>query len=310
MGCRHGLSHRRRPLPRDRDFERSGRRQPRLCRPRAGATRGDAAAIERIVGAVVGAVDVPVTADIEAGYRWSAEELVDRLVTAGVAGFNIEDTDHRTGELDEIGRHADRLRAIRTVLDASGVSLMLNARVDVFPYHIANPTASLEEGIRRARRYAEAGADCGYPILLTDSELIRSFVDAVDPVAVNVLLAPATPPLPSHEICASAGSASQPACSGPCSASSANSQNASMLATDPPCSAGSGWCGRVLDVGVAPLTSTAGGQDHCVAGRPGLRTRAGARCRSMGSARTPTVVAGGYVRSWPPPRRRSPTWQA
>src|SRR5207244_9119414 len=43
-------------------------------------------------------VDVPVTADIEAGYGLPPEEIVRRLLAAGAVGCNLEDTDHASGK--------------------------------------------------------------------------------------------------------------------------------------------------------------------------------------------------------------------
>ena len=48
------------------------------------------AAVRRITAAV----EVPVTADVEAGYRLEPVELVGRLLGAGAVGMNLEDTDH------------------------------------------------------------------------------------------------------------------------------------------------------------------------------------------------------------------------
>jgi 2-methylisocitrate lyase-like PEP mutase family enzyme len=138
------------------------------------------------------AVDVPVTADVESGYGWVPAELVDRLTTAGIAGCNLEDTDHSTGELRAAGEQAEYLRSVRDALDAAGADLVLNARVDTF-LHPDDPTRQLEAGIERARAYADAGADCVYPIVLTDADALRTFVDALRPTPVNALLLPATP---------------------------------------------------------------------------------------------------------------------
>src|SRR5215217_1129647 len=55
------------------------------------------------VGRISRAVDVPVTADLEAGYGLPADELVDRLLGAGAVGLNIEDTDHSRW-LNDAGR--------------------------------------------------------------------------------------------------------------------------------------------------------------------------------------------------------------
>ena len=50
-------------------------------------------------GRVARAVSVPVTVDAEAGYGMEPRELVDRLLEIGAVGCNLEDTDHRAGEL-------------------------------------------------------------------------------------------------------------------------------------------------------------------------------------------------------------------
>ena len=51
------------------------------------------AAVTRIVRAV----RIPVTADMEAGYGLEPADLADRLLGAGAAGCNLEDSDPVTG---------------------------------------------------------------------------------------------------------------------------------------------------------------------------------------------------------------------
>jgi 2-methylisocitrate lyase-like PEP mutase family enzyme len=46
-----------------------------------------------VVARIARSVSVPVTADVEAGYRLSPKELVKRLLDAGAVGCNLEDTD-------------------------------------------------------------------------------------------------------------------------------------------------------------------------------------------------------------------------
>jgi 2-methylisocitrate lyase-like PEP mutase family enzyme len=130
------------------------------------------------VGRIVRAVEVPVTADLEAGYGLAASELVAGVREAGAAGLNLEDTDPRSRTLVDPGAQAERLGAVRD----AGPELVLNARVDVFVRG-----ASFEEGVARARAYLAAGADCVYPIGLEDLDAIGAFVAAVQrPVNVHV----------------------------------------------------------------------------------------------------------------------------
>lgn len=50
----------------------------------------------------------------------------------------------------------------------------------------------MEEAVGRARSYQAAGVDCVFPILLSDTEAIAAFVDAVQ-VPVNILARPQAP---------------------------------------------------------------------------------------------------------------------
>ena len=141
------------------------------------------------------AVDVPVTADAEAGDGLPVEDLVGRLLDAGIAGLNIEDSDHQAGTgLIDAARQADRLAAIKEAGRRSGVDLVVNARIDVFLHGGGDVAAQLAAAHTRAHAYAEAGADCVFPIGLRDSRVIEAFVQDVG-VPVNILSYPGVPPL-------------------------------------------------------------------------------------------------------------------
>jgi 2-methylisocitrate lyase-like PEP mutase family enzyme len=66
------------------------------------------AAIARIVRAV----DAPVSADVEAGYGLAAHELVERLLSAGAVGCNLEDSRPSTGSLVAVEVQADWLEDV------------------------------------------------------------------------------------------------------------------------------------------------------------------------------------------------------
>jgi len=132
---------------------------------------------------IADAVALPVTADLEDGYGLSPEEFVDRLANAGACGANLEDTDHhRAGALVDADRHAVRIAAIKAAARARGFDPLINARVDVHLYK-----GPIDEGLKRARKYFDAGADCVYPILLSDVSAIREYV-ALGPT--NILYGP------------------------------------------------------------------------------------------------------------------------
>jgi 2-methylisocitrate lyase-like PEP mutase family enzyme len=137
---------------------------------------------------ITAAVDVPVTADLEAGYDLEPADLVDAVIDAGAVGCNIEDTDHAHGDrLVDAASQAAYLAGIRAAADGRGVRIVLNARIDAIIRHRErDPVAALDEVIRRARLYLEAGVDCVYPISLRDPTLVAQLVKALDDRPVNV----------------------------------------------------------------------------------------------------------------------------
>jgi 2-methylisocitrate lyase-like PEP mutase family enzyme len=130
---------------------------------------------------IVAAVDVPATADCEAGYGLEPDAFVEGLLAAGAVGCNLEDTDHATGALRDPVAQAAYVAAVKDAGRAAGVDLVLNARVDV---HVRGGT--FEDGLLRARAYREAGADCVYPIFCHDEEQIAAYVEAAAVVNVHV----------------------------------------------------------------------------------------------------------------------------
>ena len=145
-----------------------------------------------VIARITRCVSVPVTADVEAGYRLSPTDLVERLLDAGAVGCNLEDSDHHGGAgVVDAGENAERLRAVRQAASKAGVDIVLNARVDVLGLE-GDRRELFEEAVRRARLYLGAGADCVFPIRLADDESIGEFVRRVEG-PVNVVGAGAPP---------------------------------------------------------------------------------------------------------------------
>lgn len=140
------------------------------------------------------AVSIPVTVDLEAGYGLSPEELVRRAIEIGAAGFNLEDTNHRAGDLVEVGEHAQRVAAVRRAVDASGVPLVINARTDAFILRKGTKEDQIAQSIDRGNRYLDAGADCVYPIGMLDEAAIEALVRSIRG-PINVMKLPGSPPL-------------------------------------------------------------------------------------------------------------------
>jgi len=155
-----------------------------------GYTDGKAPGAEMLAASarIAGAVDVPVTADIEDGYGLPPAELVSRLLEAGIIGCNLEDSEPATRTLRDPAAQADYLAAVR---QAAGPELVLNARVDVFIRPLADGADPVAEAVRRARTYLAAGADCVYPILAPADSIARLVADIDGPV--NAMARPGGP---------------------------------------------------------------------------------------------------------------------
>jgi 2-methylisocitrate lyase-like PEP mutase family enzyme len=153
---------------------------------------GEKAPIEEMFAAlarIARVVDVPVTADVETGHGLESDELVDYLFAAGAVGCNIEDTERPKGRtLVPVEVHAERIASIKEAGRSAGVDVVVNARVDVFARRVGEPEQRVELALDRARHYADAGADCVYPILADEASL-TAFVAGYSG-AVNAAPAP------------------------------------------------------------------------------------------------------------------------
>jgi 2-methylisocitrate lyase-like PEP mutase family enzyme len=134
-------------------------------------------------------VDMPVSADFEAGFAREPAEVAANVrlaVATGIAGLSIEDS---TGDpaqpLFDLPLAIDRVRAARQAIDDSGTGVLLTGRSEGF---IAG-RPDLGETIRRLTAYAGAGADCLYAPGIRERPEIAAIVAAVAPRPVNVLVA-------------------------------------------------------------------------------------------------------------------------
>jgi len=142
------------------------------------------------LGRIARSVAVPVSADLEDGYGLSADELVDRMLSAGVVGANLEDSEYRsTGPLVATADQAARIAAVAGAAHRAGVDLVLNARVDVFVRAVGPPEGRLSLALERCRAYLDAGATCVYPITADDDQTVAALVAGAGG-PVNVMARP------------------------------------------------------------------------------------------------------------------------
>jgi len=151
-----------------------------------------------VVGRVARAVQVPVTADMEAGYGTTPKAMAETalaLIAAGAVGLNLEDV---TGDDEsshvELQLQLEKIRAIRDASAAAGVPLVINARTDVYLMPIGLVETRFERTVDRLRAYAKAGADCVFAPAVKDAQTIAKLVKAVE-APLNILLMPGAPNL-------------------------------------------------------------------------------------------------------------------
>lgn len=135
---------------------------------------------------IVRGIKVPVSADIEAGYAATTDELrrnIADIIGAGVAGINLED--QLAGKLRPFEDACARVRAAREAADRAGVPIIINARTDVF--HVAmEPEERFDEAVKRAKAYLEAGASSIFVFGVADLPTISRLVGAI-PAPINVV---------------------------------------------------------------------------------------------------------------------------
>lgn len=139
---------------------------------------------------IADAVDVPVSVDIESGYKKSAKTLIAGLLEAGAVGLNIEDTVHsEDGRMRSEDEHAKVIKKLRKAADAAGVAVVINARTDVFKNKYGSEEARVDIAIERMLACAEAGANSLYPVAFHDEATLKRICDAL-PLPVNAIANP------------------------------------------------------------------------------------------------------------------------
>ena len=150
-----------------------------------------------VVRRIAGAVQVPVTADVEAGYGTRPEDAARtarEVAEAGAVGMNLEDA---TGDpqhpLFDLVLQVERVKA---VVEAAGkIPMVLNARTDVYLLQLETPEKRYDAALRRLAAYRDAGADCVFVPGLGDAETIGRLVKDLQ-CPVNILVGPGFPSVP------------------------------------------------------------------------------------------------------------------
>jgi 2-methylisocitrate lyase-like PEP mutase family enzyme len=140
---------------------------------------------------IVGAVDLPVSVDLESGYGEAPKDVaksVSLAIEAGAVGCNLEDRIPATGAVRDSAAQADRIRSARQAAKGAGIPFFINARCDLFfqGNSVPHDQELLAMAAERARLYKEAGADGFFVPGLTTISLISELVK-ISPIPVNIL---------------------------------------------------------------------------------------------------------------------------
>lgn len=146
---------------------------------------------------MIAAVSQPVTIDLESGYGETPTQVaatVAAALEAGAVGCNLEDSFPADGSLRDSADQAARLAAAREVADKAGVPLFINARTDVFFQKPADAhdVDMVEEALRRARAYADAGASGLFVPGVIAEPLIARLANA-SPLPLNIMVMSGVP---------------------------------------------------------------------------------------------------------------------
>jgi 2-methylisocitrate lyase-like PEP mutase family enzyme len=151
------------------------------------------------VSRIAAAVKVPVTADVESGYGDRPEDAAQTaraVIAAGAVGMNLEDAAHHEERaLVDLPLQLEKIAAVKETAHTSGVSIVLNARTDVYLLEIGKPESRYDAVLKRLSAFRDAGADCLFLPGLRDAETIRQIVSELRH-PVNILAGPGSPSIP------------------------------------------------------------------------------------------------------------------
>lgn len=160
----------------------------------------------RVVERIVSHVAIPVTADMEAGYGSTPEEVArtaEGVISAGAVGINIEDGRNIMGQADTnrvaaLPLQIEMIQAVKAATTAARVPIVVNARTDVYWLEVGREQDRLSETIKRANAYRDAGADCLFIPGVKDRSLIATLVEEING-PINVLGTKGVPSIPELE---------------------------------------------------------------------------------------------------------------
>lgn len=136
------------------------------------------------VARIVAATDLPVTADLDAGFG-DPGESVRRAIGVGVVGANVED------RLAPLPDAVANVEAIVRVAEQEGVPFQLNARTDALVRGGDRPLSqSLDDAVERGQAFLDAGASLVFVPGMLDRESTQRLVAGLGERRLSVIGVP------------------------------------------------------------------------------------------------------------------------
>lgn len=136
------------------------------------------------VGRIAAATELPVSADLEAGYG-NPGETVRRAIGVGITGANIED------QMRPLAQAVEQMKQAADAGAAEGIDFVLNARTDAFLRGAdKDPRDVLDSAIERGRAYLEVGASCIFVPGKLDEHTVKALVAGIGDGKVSVINVP------------------------------------------------------------------------------------------------------------------------
>jgi 2-methylisocitrate lyase-like PEP mutase family enzyme len=146
------------------------------------------------VGAMAGATDLPVSADLENCFAHDPEGVAETVLEAaglGVAGCSVEDYSGRNDEpIYELAHAAERVAAAAEAAHGGAHPVVLTARAENY----LHGRTDLDDTITRLQAYQAAGADVLFAPRVHEPAELRQVLAAVD-IPISVLALPGAPPV-------------------------------------------------------------------------------------------------------------------
>lgn len=152
---------------------------------------GEAIPVETMieaVGRIAAAVDLPVSADLEAGYG-DPGRTVREVIGVGIVGANLED------QMRPLPDAVAAVEAVVRAAEAEGVPFVLNARTDAFLLAgDRDADAVVVDAVERGRAFLEAGATCVFVPGLLDEPTVVRLVEGIGERRISTISVPGSLP--------------------------------------------------------------------------------------------------------------------